>query len=212
LDEFGALRAGPRPRLLDFGSGAGRVTRFLVGHDELFEIHGTDVHPEQVAWCRDHLRPLRFARNEPTPPLSYPDAHFDGVWALSVFTHLDAEASARWRAELARVLKPGGVLVATLHGPAATARLVADDEVRASFRLDGAGAARLAETLAERGFVFLPYDDDVLRTAQAGARYGSAFFAPEAARRAFDGEGLRLLAYRSAALRGWQDVVVARKA
>jgi SAM-dependent methyltransferase len=48
------------------------------------------------------------------PPLPIPDAQFDVVTAFSVFTHID-ELESPWLLELRRILKPGGLLYATIH-------------------------------------------------------------------------------------------------
>ncbi|MCA1697943.1 MAG: class I SAM-dependent methyltransferase [Actinobacteria bacterium] len=49
------------------------------------------------------------------PPLPQPDAYFDLVWATSVFTHISDHWSA-WLLELHRLLKDGGLLIATFLG------------------------------------------------------------------------------------------------
>lgn len=46
--------------------------------------------------------------------LDAPDNHFDRVFCLSVVEHLDAETACRGMREMARVLKPGGRLIATV--------------------------------------------------------------------------------------------------
>ncbi len=211
LDEFGAFRASARPRLLDFGSGAGRLLRFLYRQDDRFELHGADVNPDHVAWCAEHLRPVRVVANGARPPLPYPDAHFDGLWTLSVFTHLDEAASDAWRAELARVLKPGGVLIATTHGETALAKFAAEPALQERFRIAGSDAAALAAGFAARPFAFVPYDADVLAKARAGDVYGTTFVHPSYVARRWNDAGLEVLAHRPAALRGWQDVVVLRR-
>jgi hypothetical protein len=45
------------------------------------------------------------------------------VYALSVFTHLPPRLQSHWMSELCRVLKPGGVLVLSLHGDATVRHL-----------------------------------------------------------------------------------------
>ena len=57
---------------------------------------------------------LRVFLNGFAPPLPLPDAHFDVVTAFSVFTHID-ELDSPWLLELRRILKPGGLLDATIH-------------------------------------------------------------------------------------------------
>ena len=101
-------------RLLDFGCGCGRVVRNWSGLPT--EIHGCDVDPRLVSWCREHLSFGHFAVNGVRPPLGYPDEMFDLVYALSVFTHLPAALQGTWIAELRRVLRPGGWLLITTHG------------------------------------------------------------------------------------------------
>jgi hypothetical protein len=53
---------------------------------------------------------------------------FDLVYALSVFTHLDATGQGFWITELSRVLKPGGFLFITTHGESYRPRLAPRDQ------------------------------------------------------------------------------------
>jgi SAM-dependent methyltransferase len=130
------------PAILDFGCGCGRVLRHLAGLVPRQELHGADLDAESVAWCREHLG--RFATFEiagDDPPLRYPDARFDLVLAVSVFSHLPAERQLAWLAELRRVLKPGGLLVASVHGEAL---------------LLGPEQAETLAALRREGFLFVP--------------------------------------------------------
>jgi SAM-dependent methyltransferase len=107
--DIGALSA-----ILDFGCGCGRVIRHL--QDLSGEIHGCDQDAAAVAWCRRNLRRGRFAVNTIEPRLPYPNAQFELIYALSVFTHLPARLQQGWMNELERVLAPGGYLLLSLHG------------------------------------------------------------------------------------------------
>ena len=109
-----------RQPTLDFGVGCGRVARFwaALGGGALT---GTDIDPETVGWCGVHLcgrgdGQSVFVTNQHDPPTSAPDGVFGLVYAISVFTHLPEEMEHRWITELARVTKPGGVLLLTTHG------------------------------------------------------------------------------------------------
>src|SRR5438046_4653721 len=81
-------------RVLDFGCGCGRTVRWLVGDGA--EIHGIDVDREAIEWCKKHLNGARFLANAPEPPLPYPNGHFDAIYCLSVFTHLDETMQDQW--------------------------------------------------------------------------------------------------------------------
>jgi trans-aconitate methyltransferase len=109
----------PRARVrkvLDWGCGPARVTRHLLALLPEAEIHGTDVDAEAVAWSARALPEAHFRPCGLEPPLDYPDGCFDLVLGGSVFTHLQRELQLRWLAELARVLAPGGLLIATTLG------------------------------------------------------------------------------------------------
>jgi hypothetical protein len=56
--------------ILDFGCGCGRVVRHWSGLPG--PVHGADLHPRLVEWCRSHLPFARFERNGLAPPLPYP--------------------------------------------------------------------------------------------------------------------------------------------
>jgi SAM-dependent methyltransferase len=101
--------------LLDLGCGCGRVMRhwkWLRG----CALHGADYNPYLVDWCSQNLRFARFVTNDGSPPLRYDEDAFDFVYAISVFTHLDASLQLPWMRELRRVLRPDGLLYLTLHG------------------------------------------------------------------------------------------------
>ena len=108
------IRAGDFRSILDFGCGSGRVIRYWKHLPA--EVHGTDIHPRLIEWCRKKLPFAHFQANPLRPPLDYPDGKFDFIYALSVFTHLNEALQFAWRDELARVLRPGGYLLFTTHG------------------------------------------------------------------------------------------------
>jgi SAM-dependent methyltransferase len=118
--------------LLDFGVGCGRVLRNWSGlAAQGVEVHGTDYNPKLVAWCRRGLPFASFEINELAPPLPYPEARFDLVYAYSVFTHLPGELQPAWVQEVRRVLRPSGLLLFTTHGaPFAKARLTTEERER----------------------------------------------------------------------------------
>lgn len=104
-------------RILDWGCGPARIVRHMP--DILgagCEIHGTDYNPATVAWCKAHIPGVKFAENAVDPPTSYPDAHFDAIYGISIFTHLSEKNHKGWYEELMRIARPGGILLLTTHG------------------------------------------------------------------------------------------------
>jgi SAM-dependent methyltransferase len=119
------------------------VARFVIAAG-VGEISGVDIDRPAVRWARRHLGP-GFQAIEPRPPLPFADAAFDVVYAVSVFTHLDEEKQLDWLLEAHRVLRPGGLLIASTH-----------HESLAWTRPDLIAAQK--EKLAADGFLFAPGD------------------------------------------------------
>ncbi|MGH9613715.1 MAG: class I SAM-dependent methyltransferase [Bryobacteraceae bacterium] len=122
-------------RVLDFGCGCGRTIRWFLRDGGKTEFHGVDVDADAIDWCNRHLHQGHFLATGPTPPLPYPPEHFDIVYCLSVFTHLNESMQDLWLAEISRILKPGGVLALTVFGAAAANAL--DAEGQRTLRIRG---------------------------------------------------------------------------
>ena len=101
--------------ILDFGCGCGRTLIWLAERYPANVFHGADVDAASIQWCKQNVPGAEFSRNRPLPPLDYSDEMFDLVYAVSVFTHLSEEFQLRWLEELRRILKPRGVLLATVY-------------------------------------------------------------------------------------------------
>jgi SAM-dependent methyltransferase len=103
-------------RVLDFGCGAGRTLRQFLVEARHGEFWGADIDGPSIAWLERTLNPpLHIIQNRADPPLGLEYGTFDLIWALSVFTHL-TDSSLAWLLELHKLLKPGGLMVATYMG------------------------------------------------------------------------------------------------
>lgn len=103
--------------VLDWGCGPGRLIRHLPELlKEARSFTGTDYNSETIKWCQNHLKGMKFTRNDLMPPLSFEEGSFDLVYGISIFTHLSKAAHETWLNELHRVLRQNGILFLTLHG------------------------------------------------------------------------------------------------
>lgn len=130
--------AWPAGRTLDWGSGCGRVTRWLINADlPGVTVFGADIDDENVRWSREHVPGAQFDTIPLHPPTAYPDGHFQVIYGLSVLTHLTEGVQFEWLHELMRILAPGGHALLTFHG-AASVCLAMPDQAWLD-RLDEAG-------------------------------------------------------------------------
>jgi len=134
-------------RMLDFGCGCGRVLRHWQ-HLAGVEIHAAEPDDRLAEWCAHNLQFASIVRSSALPPLPYENDTFDLVYAVSVFTHLPERAQLVWMTELARVIRPGGLLLLTVHGDRYRERCTASegeayDEGRLVVRHAGAAGTNL---------------------------------------------------------------------
>lgn len=132
--------------VLDFGCGPARVTHVFRDMYPGVDLFGCDIDAEAIAWCRQNLPAVaRFAVSDLLPPLPFEAGTFDLIYGISVFTHLPEAFQAAWLLELRRVLKPGGVLITTVHGPAIVEYIA---QVYP-------GASALRDEVRDHGFVYV---------------------------------------------------------
>jgi SAM-dependent methyltransferase len=101
--------------ILDFGCGCGRVLRHWRALANT-KVYATDVDTRAVKWCRENLSFADITACHPEPPLSYDSEFFQLMYALSVLTHLSEPSQKAWLREWHRILRPGGILLFSLHG------------------------------------------------------------------------------------------------
>lgn len=119
-------------RVLDIGSGFGRIAMPLTGYlSPRGSYDGIEIMAPAVRWCkrriarshpnfRFHHADVRNRLYNPRGRLAeerfefpFEDGQFDFVLLTSVFTHLLPATVERYMQEIARVLEPGGTVLAT---------------------------------------------------------------------------------------------------
>ena len=131
---FGGLKPEQYRRVLDFGCGCGRLARQMIQQTPRPGRYlGLDLHAGMIRWCTENLTPAApgfefhhhdvwhyagFANPAPDRPLYAPlpigDGSFSLAVAISVFTLILRRCRPRpTSSELARILEPDGMLLAT---------------------------------------------------------------------------------------------------
>lgn len=104
-------------RVLDFGCGWGRLTRYLARDVEPGRLYGCDPVEGILQVCRDNGVPATLARSDLVPERLPFDGEFDLAFAFSVFTHISEPAHESCLRALHGSLRPGGLLVVTVRPP-----------------------------------------------------------------------------------------------
>jgi len=119
--------------VLDMGCGPGRTARFLLLRDDIRYV-GFDIFKPGIDWANRFLAPygngrFRFehfdaysAHYNPRGTMHATDVRFpaadastDVAFAMTLFTHLLEEDARHYLRESARVLKPSGLLIPSIH-------------------------------------------------------------------------------------------------
>ncbi len=103
-------------KILDFGCAWGRHLRFFLKDTKPENLFGIDVDRDVLEISREIFPDANFRSVDSSPPSGLPESSFDLIFSNSVFSHLSEEAHLQWLDELAKVLRPGGLLVATTWG------------------------------------------------------------------------------------------------
>jgi len=101
-------------RVLDAGGTGSLFSNYLASLGA--ETHSIDLNPELVAAGRTTAEAMGWNLHSyamDIASLDFPDGFFDHAYSICVFEHLEAELRQRALREIARVLKPGGILSLT---------------------------------------------------------------------------------------------------
>ena len=132
VEYFGAVCSlRPDERVLDIGSGGGRVAVPLSAYLTRGTYEGFDTSAADVEWCRENITPrapnfsfrhvdihnLTYNPGGTIDPTEfrfpYGDSEFDFAFLTSIFTHMLPEHVEHYFGEIARVLRPDGRWLAT---------------------------------------------------------------------------------------------------
>ncbi len=106
---------GPAGPVLDFASGYGRVTRFAVLDLPPERIRVSDVSAAGVRFQQEQFG-VRGIVSHAEPERFDPGETFDAILVSSLFTHLPADSFLAWLRRLWSLLRPGGILIFSVHG------------------------------------------------------------------------------------------------
>lgn len=135
--------------IVDFGCGCGRALRHLVPLLAPSQtLIGLDTDAAAIEWVGRNLGRVNALALGAMPPAPVADASADLVLSHSVFTHLPEAVHRAWLDELARIARPGAIVVLSFHG------MKAEGEYKASL-VDSGQADQLkdvATALETTGF------------------------------------------------------------
>jgi SAM-dependent methyltransferase len=183
--------------VLDFGSGHGRVTRWLVAAVVPGAISVFDVDRDGPAFCAREfgVRVVPDRGDWRTASLET----YDVIWLGSVITHLTRDDARKLLGMLAERLRPRGALVVTTHGDEAIRRNAAGFYGATPSALQ----SRVEHDYRTTGFSFVPYK----RMPSYGTTWMSESYV-EGLVAGLTSPALRIAAFWPAAWDRHQDVVV----
>jgi SAM-dependent methyltransferase len=185
--EFGSIRS-----VLDFASGYGRVTRFLIQKVPPSFVTVSDIDCDAVDFCRKAFGVQGFYSSRDPEDCRIP-GQYDLIIVISLFSHLSFSLWDLWMRTLYGAVAEDGVMIFTTHG----SKLLRTLKIESS--------AEVAE-----GFNFLP-------SSETGGRlsvedYGSSFVSERFVRRFFIGmDPGASVDYYPEGLLNFQDVYVVKK-
>lgn len=98
--------------ILDFGCGVGRVAMpFYYKYKR--PNAAIDIQRFAIEFMTKTLPGTNPTKSKISPPLDYPDASFDVIYAISVWTHMNKDTGYNWLSEVNRLLRPGGIALLT---------------------------------------------------------------------------------------------------
>jgi SAM-dependent methyltransferase len=114
VKQIAAWRGTPPRRMLDFASGYGRLTRFLVHQQLAGEITVSDILEGGMEFQAAQFG-VRTILSASSPSDFVTPAKYDLIFVASLFTHLPPATFTPWLRRLASLLEPEGLLLFSVH-------------------------------------------------------------------------------------------------
>jgi len=160
-------------RYLDFGCSSGSYIRAVKAFEPSALHFGADPLQSSIDWANSNIPGATFLRSELKPPLPFEDGFFDGVTAVSIWSHFGEKEAIAWFDEMHRCIKRGGWLCFTTHGRVSVGyynkrEMLPEHRIRALF-----------EGLTNSDFVF---EETYIGESPEGidaTGYGNAYFTRE---------------------------------
>ncbi|MEZ5892042.1 MAG: class I SAM-dependent methyltransferase [Parvularculaceae bacterium] len=205
VDEELRIATGKSPadlEVLDFGCGCGRVAIPFIAKNG--RLSGTDIDASAIEFLKASYPGMDFRTNKYAPSLPYADGQFDAVYSISVWTHMNEETGKAWLAEIARILRPGGVFLNSIMSHTSL--------VYRQLNTDEHWGDVTTRALRDKGVLFREYDGYKKNPAAfpgVEASYGMTFYDDEYVRKNWRGDfaKLEILPGRMSG----QDLVILRK-
>jgi SAM-dependent methyltransferase len=107
-------RAGQPKAMLDFASGYGRLTRFLVHQHLAGEVTVSDILEEGMEFQATQFG-VKTLPSTALPEQFRATRRYDVIFVASLFTHLPPSTFTAWLRKLAGLLEPEGLLIFSVH-------------------------------------------------------------------------------------------------
>ena len=180
--------------VLDFGSGAGRVTRWLRACYPSARVDCCDLRPADLDFCRSRFGAETWVSGIDIAALAAP-RRYDLIWVGSVLTHLPERNCRALLEKLLGWTRPGGLVVLSLLGRAAK-----ETQERTSPYIHAEGWQAMKTEFAAGDFAYADY------AGETG--YGLSLAKPSWSARLLEGmQGVRLVLFAERAWDHSHDLV-----
>ena len=141
--------AKPNLRVLDYGSGFGRVTRALKAAFHDAKIYCFDVVPEGPNFCSKYLNTKTI-----NTLMDLAESSIDLIWLGSVVTHLSKADIEALFFQLDRVISEGGIIIYSSHGDFVEKRMSMNPEL---YGMTKSSADQIITEYVNSGFGYANY-------------------------------------------------------